>query len=177
MSAPNVDRFPWPSVPMFDVVSFNFRQSYHLLLLPCRSILPMSVSTSLCMCSSSSCDVVTCAVSSMTNVHVSSHQSLTHGQSPTCFRENDHHYDELTSFTVSKPTVILRVLCVRASKMENFVFCVYRSVVCCVLFVVLCCVVLCCVVCLCGVCTVCVCVDVDMCVVLMACARWRGVFR
>ena len=47
------------------------------------------------------CDVVTCAVSSVTNVHVSSNQSLTHGQSLSCFCEIEHFVDELTSFTVT----------------------------------------------------------------------------
>ena len=31
------------SVSILDVLSFRFRQSYHLLLLPCHSILPMRV--------------------------------------------------------------------------------------------------------------------------------------
>ena len=37
----------------------------------------------------------------MTHVHVSSNQSLTHGQSLSCFCENDYYVDELTSVTVT----------------------------------------------------------------------------
>ena len=64
----------------------------------------------LCVGSSDQCDcnhgcpgfiVTWCAVSSMTHVHVSSNQSLTHGQSFSCFCEKDYYVDELTSFTVT----------------------------------------------------------------------------
>eukprot|EP00450_Noctiluca_scintillans_P001620 CAMPEP_0194485878 /NCGR_PEP_ID=MMETSP0253-20130528/6727_1 /TAXON_ID=2966 /ORGANISM="Noctiluca scintillans" /LENGTH=1972 /DNA_ID=CAMNT_0039325899 /DNA_START=10 /DNA_END=5925 /DNA_ORIENTATION=+ len=48
-----------------------------------------------------SCDVVTCAVPSMTNVHVSSNQSLTYGRSLTVYCDNDYYVDTLTSFTIT----------------------------------------------------------------------------
>ena len=65
----------------------------------------------------------------MTNVHVSSTQFLTHGQSLSCFCENDYYVDELTSFTVTCQADVSQTCFVLAIKRAilQFIFRVDRQ--------------------------------------------------
>ena len=77
------------------------------------------------------CDLVICAVSSITNVHLSTNQPLTHGQSLTCFCENYCYVDDTHTHTDRDlESVLDESINLRPAQTVNDVLCVSVCTVC-----------------------------------------------